>query len=795
MNFRVFSSSAILLCTNALVASAWAQAVPASTETPEAAIPRDDAGAEIIVTARKRNETSIQVPVSMLALGREQLERYGASDLLTLSSQTPGLVVTSANSGSGGGVAVRGVTTGLNNPSTDQAVSFVIDSVPVGTGHFVRLGLIDLQQMEVLKGPQALFFGKNSPGGIISMRSADPGAKTEFGAKVDYEFEAREKTAQFIASGPITDELGVRAVVAYRDMEGYIVNKSPLVPNLAFEPSRRRNPAANEIFVRGTALYRPSSDLLVRAKYSYNRLKGSSTLAMNQRIYCPRGAPQVVGLPVAVDDCKPDFVNYVADPSPNIVAQFPGSLRRNGLGSRQHLGGLEINYNVAPQIAFTSVSGIYDLKERNIGDATYMPVALAMVNPQSKRRELSQEIRLVTSRSDWPVNFTIGAFYQDLKYYNRIDIILDNFALGAAPAPGTGRLTANSEFRINGTAYSFFGQGLWAITPQLELAGGARWSKEKKKLSPFQRGILLATAKPNVSFDNLSPEVTLSWRPDRQLNIFGAFRNGFRSGGFNTANTGGTPNLDLSYRPEKARGFEAGIKGVRGAFRFGLTGYTYRYSDLQVSAFNPVTLVQNVSNAGAARIKGIEAELGYRPSELPGFEIHGSANYNKARYTFFIADCFTGQTIAEGCNLVPKATGQFQKQDLKGRPLRLAPTWTGAAGFSYSTDLPGGKGLTITADANYNSGYWTNLSLAAGSHQDDYVTLSASARLRLAEDRFELALIGENLTNQAVFTDANGVSLTGVAARTGTATAGGQADLAAPVLRGRQIRLQGVLKF
>ena len=132
------------------------------------------------------------------------------------------------------------------------------DGVRVGRGAIIRLGQIDIQQVEVLKGPQALFFGKNSPAGVVSFRSADPGDSLEVKGSVDYEFNAREWGGQVAVGGPLTETLGARIAIAGNKMKGWIKNNAPVIPGFTFAPPTSRSPDKEEFVVRGTLVFKPT---------------------------------------------------------------------------------------------------------------------------------------------------------------------------------------------------------------------------------------------------------------------------------------------------------------------------------------------------------------------------------------------------------------------------------------------------------------------------------------------------------------------------------------------------------
>ncbi len=784
----------VTLLSATAVSASWMPARAQESGTTSAETIADQGISEIIVTARKRSEGTMDVPIAITALTSEDLGRYGATDLVAISQQVPGLIIQPMAGGAGGSVALRGISSSTQNPSIDQSVSFNIDGVQVSSANIIRLGQIDLQQLEVLKGPQALFFGKNSPGGVISIRSADPTAQFEGKVTGDYEFNGDEIALTGVLSGPLTDTLGFRLLGYYNRIKGYFDNNAQIVPNSGFGPNYDRAPNRREVYLRGTLLFEPSDALTVRAKYNYDNVRGNtSPFDGQQRIGCPYGAYQVGAYPLVDTDCTQDG-NYVSGRlDPRLVAAYPDLFPYEGSRSKQHLASVEASIALAEDISLTSVSGFYKINDGFRGSASYQSGSPVIAGTDVRRRDLSQELRLATDRGEWPVNFTIGAYFQDSKFDQGGPAII-------AAVPGSILVATNNDFAVDTTAYSFFGQAIWQVTEQLELAGGARWSRETKEFSG-QSGRGIATmptpiipALARIRFTDTSPEVTLTWKPSSRLTVFGGWRNGFKSGGFNTGGTFAASGRRIDYRPEDIAGFEGGVKARLASVRLGLTAYTYRYKDLQVSTFDPIQLVQTVLNAASARIKGIEAEADWS-SPVDGLSLRGSLNYNHARYTDFLSGCYTGQTIAEGCSVNPAANGAFRQQDLSGRPLTLAPDWAGSAGITYETPLSDNIAISLTGDAQYSSSFWAQLEEAPLGKQSSYWMFNASARLLVDDDRYELALIGRNLSNVYRSRFVSQVPLTGVAARTGTSTTGGLSDISGLVNRGREVRLQLTARF
>lgn len=778
---RAFSGL-IALMSFSVALPALAQEAPTSADAAASA-PETDG--EIVVTARRREETLTSAPVAVSVVGRAELERRAIVRLDNLVSAVPQLIISDAGASTQGGVVlIRGIGVGESNPFADQAVSFNIDGIQVGRAIVRRMSEVDMAQVEVLKGPQALFFGKNSPAGIIVIRTADPGSRFEAGVNASYEFRADEYRTDGFVSGPIADGLGARLAVYGANMEGYFDNVA--TPSATLGPSNKRLPQSTEYGGRLTLRYDPGGAFDARLKVNYSHLDASGPESNIQTVDCPRGFDQLA--PVA-GDCTADDRSIITDLGPLIGAQ-PGFQSVPYTRQNQVLAGLEMNLALGDNLKLTSLTGYYlsfmrFVTNASVADST-VPALIFGGSQRFRDREVSQELRLASS-FDGAFNFLLGAYYQDA------DLEFSNFVLRNVLAPGV--IGVKRPVFQDGTAYSFFAQAMIDITPTLELSGGGRYSHEQKGYRLYDAaGNRLATASSGDSWNNFSPEVTLTYRPSRDLTVYGAYKTGFLSGGFAVAS--GDLTLDRSFDQQKVRGFEGGIKARSsdGRLRGSLIGYHYVNPGLQVTAniIDPVRGVdQRIVNAGKATNQGFELEGSFQAAEA--FSLHAAVAYNRGRYNKLVTTCYGGQSIALGCNLNPNAAGVFTAQDLSERQMVRAPDWSAQGGFSYDVPIGGdGDKLNLSSDLNYSSSFLAAPSLKPASRQGAYATLDAGAIYTNDALGFSIGLLGRNLTNKYYFSRAIDSTFTGSGTGTATVT---PSDTIASVSRGRQVMLRFSAKF
>ncbi|WP_337185637.1 TonB-dependent receptor [Phenylobacterium sp.] len=737
---------------------------------------------EVIVTARKRSETDISVPAVVTALSGEMLAAKGVSDVYGIAQLTPQLSINNNVGPIGGQIALRGVASG-NTVGVDQTVSLNIDGVAVSNAGATRIGQFDLRQVEILKGPQTLFFGKNSPGGVISFLSQDPTATWNGYGRASYEFEAREWRAEAAISGPLTDALSMRLAGYVNSIDGYLRN--PLPTNFApgvVGPSETRSPHQDEIGGRLTVLFEPSDKLRATFKTAYVKAKGASSFLASQLVYCPTGAPQapqaIFGPPA--DNCRLDkYGAAISDAPASITALIPefgdGTPRES---NSQLISSLNLSYDLTPELNLTSVTGYHRYKLDGFSTQVGPRVGIGLSQDQLKE-DYSQELRLASDFGG-AFDFMVGAYYQRSGFDEEPRLYL-------LTAPYN---VANTYQR--GRAGSVFGQLTWRFAENWELAGGGRYTEETKRVvitRQLQGDVTGNLAKDKVKASDLSPEVTLTYRPSTRLTVFAAYKEGFKSGGFNPSVTATVPvGYDPSFGPERVAGMEAGVKALLLDRSLRVNGaiYNYKYSDLQVSIYDGQQLSTQVRNAASARVQGAEIDFRYQPPAVSGLSIDGAVAYNRARYKDFIGTCYVGQTVAQGCNLVP-AGGRFTSQDYSGEQLPNAPIWSANLGAAYVFPINGDLSFELNGGVRYKSSYNPAGDLAPGGRQKEVAFVDLGARVFAEDGSWDLALIGRNITDKL---RAHSITNQSVSGTTAGLAAGTPADLLGFVNRPLEVRLQ-----
>lgn len=204
---------------------------------------------------------------------------------------------------------------------------------------------------------------------------------------------------------------------------------------------------------------------------------------------------------------------------------------------------------------------------------------------------------------------------------------------------------------------------------------------------------------------------------------------------------------DISYRPEYAKGFEAGIKAelLDRSTAVNLAAYNYKYTDLQFSTFDPATLATRIQNVVAARIKGFEGDFTYRPPFANGLTLRGAVNYNRARFINFLQDCNATQIANKTCPIPRGLTGGSQQ--LAGAQLPKAPDWSGSLGAGYDRELTSALRIRLNGNITFSGRYNSEDRLDPRGVQKAYELYDLSVGIRAADGGWDLDLIGRNLGN------------------------------------------------
>ncbi len=735
---------------------------------------------EVIVTARKREERLIDVPAAIQVVSAEEIQRYNITDTKDLTENVPNLLILSSYAGTGGTIAIRGIASVAANsdPGVSPEVAFNIDGINITQGRTSTLALFDTDRVEVLEGPQALYFGKNNPGGVVSITSVDPSNTLNGYIRTGYEYYLEAPQVNAAVTLPVNDELSVRLAIFGQEQRGYLKNTAvPLVDPYGYAPLidpgavNKYIDGSDQVLGRISVKYTPTDRFTALVKFVDGVYNANSDGA-NQIVTCAPGVNNLVvsanfgfvATDPASSNCSGQAVAREGGLNAELASHYPGS--NGGVPYAKvttKLTSANLEYKFDP-VTITSISGYYKMESNEfVGIESSIPF---YEGAQSLTyRQASEELR-ATTKLTGPLNFMFGGYYEDSRYLWQGN----NYVLPLGPDTVTGRIDSQTYSDVStDRTYALFGSGDLKLPANLELSAGVRWTHEIKDATlqslylndqpelqfgfPFFQPVGDPIYSP-TSGSNWSPEATITWHVQPDVNVYGAFKTGYKSGGTSTAEVLNiTTAANLQFQPETAIGGELGLKGqwLDRALSATFDVYTYNFHNLQVTSLRIVPnepLLFLISNAAGANTKGAEFQTNYHLTRDLSFR--GHLDYNKATYTNYAnAPCTTDQTLgyATGC-VVTNGVGTV---NLTGMQIELAPKYFAGGGGSYTHNLFDGLQMGFDTDLNYTGSFTRAYGLAAYGEQPGYYLLNANLRLFSPMKGWQLALSGTNLTNQVIY--------------------------------------------
>jgi len=722
---------------------------------------------EMVVTARHRAELITETPVVITAVTGEQIEEKGIYSAQALAQLVPNVYIQPFTLNDT--MAIRGVGANGFNDGFDPQIGLFIDGVYYGNGHWVQSGFFDLDNVQILKGPQGVYFGKNTIAGAIDIKTKSPGKELEGDVKIGYDFYAKERYGEAGVSVPITDKISVRVAGRASQMDGWA------------NVYGKDEPGSQDLISRMTVAYRPLPELDATYKLQYNKYKDNGTKSLDILATCPgdpaRGIPP--GKPAPLQNfgktgdapCERSF-NTTA-----ITGKL--SLGESFVRVESWSNTLNMHYRPRNVGELTSITGFNTNDYWSLGEHGVSNADLVSSIGGKHFRAFSQEVRYL-STFDFPVNFLAGMYYQYVRY---------NLIQGANIFPVAVQKSQYTWLKFGeqlGTSLAGFGEVQWKIIPSLELDAGLRYTEETKHSTAFNGpnpdliAPLAAVFRPGIRFEarqtftNTSPQVSLTWKPMEDVMLYTAYRSGFLSGGFNHTNTitAGVQQADMVFGMEKTKGGEAGAKFslFDRRVKVNVAGYYYRYDGLQVTNWDHVTTSFSVKNAAETEVTGFEINggliMGY------GFNFYNSFSYNRARYINFIGPCVATKADSArpgqgACNVLlrvnPTTGAKTWGQDFGGTPTDQAPDWAGRVEIDYAhgfetpfTGLPGSGHVELSSSVGAN---WTTEYLLVAATRDEPSHILMDANLSLQFGPWTAGVVGRNLLNEVVCGSASGRTL------------------------------------
>ncbi|MDP3489800.1 MAG: TonB-dependent receptor [Phenylobacterium sp.] len=694
----------------ALLASAAMAAVPgvAAAQAPAQGVAVVE---ELVVTARRREESLKDVPVAVTAITAERLAATGAADITTLQQSTPNLTVQVARGSNSTLISfIRGV--GQQDPlwGFEPGVGLYVDDVYIARPQGAVLDIFDIERMEVLRGPQGTLYGRNTIGGAIKYVTA----------KIDGEPEMRFKgqlgsynQRDFIGSakGMVSDSLGVGLTWASFDRDGYGSNLTTGAEHYNKDVSA----------ARATVEFSPTPDL-------FFRLAGDIVTDRSN----PRHGHREVAAFNVLNQPIPG-----GEVLPNVYDTRAGAGDKNRVESR----GVSLlgEWSASDSLTFKSISAYRAGETAGEIDFDTLPAPFLDIPARYSDHQFTQELQLLYSGDR--VQAVGGLFYLSATAAGAFDTVLSQAALTIATAG-----------HVDTESWSAFADVSFDLTEALTLSVGGRYTQDEKTGVVYRQnftgirsplfgnplavpGLVRSNFTSTDSYEKFTPRVSVSYDFGSELTGYASYSQGFKSGGFDMrADAILTPTSRDGYAPETVDSYEAGLKGYFFDRRLSLNTAVFyaQYQDQQVTLQTPVgaSIASQVLNVGESHMSGVEVEgVAYL---TPDLSANFALGYIKAEFDEYRA-----------LNPLTGVVEDFADS----RVFQNTPEWSGAFSLSYQRDL-GDKGrISFIPSASYRSSF-SMFEIPSRLDQGAYWLYDASLVWTAASDRYRVGLHGKNLGDE-----------------------------------------------
>ena len=746
-----------------LGAAIAACAVPVAAQVTPAESATLVGGNDIVVTARKVNETVQNVPIAITAVTGQGLTDRNIDSLERLSAFVP-----SFQFDSGAAIAASTFTTtafirgvGQNDYAvfTDPGVGLYVDGVYFARSIGAGLDNFEIERVEVLRGPQGTLFGRNTIGGAINVISKMPGKELGgYGQIKTGRFNRTDVEAAIDV--PLSDKVQSRFAVGYFKNDGYARRVSDGI----YQGDK------DNLLLRGTVHAEPTErlTLTLSGDYTSGRSNGSPVTL---------GGVQPTGLFIQLFNqlVAPRTGIIAPNGQPTYNASFVTGDPLTTYGtapSRNRLITYGTSFNAALELGDVTLRSItaYRYLEGLWGrDGDASPFSYRETRQFETSKTISQEFHLTGKLVGNRLNYLIGAYYFNEDGFDKVDLVLTNGlfqALETLPGPlpngfGGRRNPRNIALdnvlldtnSITSRTYAVFGNATFDVTDWLTVEAGVRQNWDRKVFLPVHlrvtSGVYIAPPGSRFAADwsSFTPRLGVRVKATRDLNFYATFSKGFKSGGFNARPLTSIAEIN-QYQPESVTSYEVGMKSqlLDRRITLNLAAFTADYTNIQLPVNQPPA--NFVFNAGSGRIRGIEAETSVR---LGAFSVNGTLGYLDAKYRKI------GQNIAPG---------QFVPVTLASRFIK-APEWTWAIGGQYVLPTTIGT-FSVRSDYNFKSSFYNDVANSPQIFQPGYGLLSARVAYKLPGDSTTIALSGTNLTDRRFLIAGNvaGASLGALVERT-----------------------------
>ncbi|WP_395647639.1 TonB-dependent receptor [Terricaulis sp.] len=697
------------------------QAIPAlapsaSAQTAQSQASDDQGIGEVVVTAQRREEQLIDVPIAITAIGAEEIQNITAGYMTDVGIKAPNVIMDQSSISPR--IAIRGVTSQSSiNAGFPPAIGVYVDEVYQGRDPTFNTILSDVARLEILRGPQGTLYGKNTIGGAINIITQAPTEDFQASGDVTFGNYGLIQGRASLSGALVPNQVRARLSLAHRERDGYLNNTTT-------------GQDLNDISATGGRLV-IDADLApnLRARFSADAFSEDGTSALET------GPAVINGTVVALAGIP----TQVADDN---VVQLDGAEF-----AERALEGYSARFDWDFQgFTLTSITAYRDYTSNFGDDSDGLPINAFNVGREENGENFSQEFRL-TSTTDGPLSWILGAYFynENTENIRRIQLgpIFPYLLAGNNAAifyPTYAGEAGRTESTIEGQSWALFGSLSYDLSADLHLGAGLRYTDEQKDFSYIQYYTQTYTAGPgpsvipnfavniprrNESYSDgqFTGDLSLSYDITDDQVIFARYSHGYKAGGFQTdvISPPFDPLAQFGFDPETVDNYEIGYK----SFWFGrrlelnLAAFHMDWQDKQEQVFTGLSFI--IDNAASATSDGVELEFTARPA--PGLTLDGNFAYLDAHYEEFAGS--------------PGAIG---------RPIPNQPEYSGSLGAQYVTPVYEGVELFSRADVIYRDESFVNVTNALTNPA--VTTLNARVGLQSADNGWGIYLWGRNITDE-----------------------------------------------
>ncbi|WP_374595358.1 TonB-dependent receptor [Sphingosinicella sp.] len=664
---------------------------------------------EITVTARKREEKLQDTPVSIVVLSGEDIARRQIVSLADVGQHAPNVQFHASGVGgrNSGQAFIRGVGQSDYLLTTDPGIGVYVDGVYLARSMGSIFDLVDIERIEVLRGPQGTLYGKNTIGGAINIVSTKP-SLTEASGMVEGRvgrFSRLDVKAK--AEVPlIADKLAAKVALSTRDAEGFGTRL------LTGEEQGSENSAA----VQASLRWKADEDVEVMLSFDKTRVRETFSQVHLEEI---SEAP-LVGL----------YNMFVAPYDASYITENPYESYATG-GNRNDLDVWGVNGTLEWSFGNTtlkSITAYRHLKSVFETDPDGSPLTIVDERDDNRQRQFTQELQLSGTSFDDRLKWVVGAYYLHENARGAIDVLIYPELLPVIGLDISRRIEAKQITRST----SLYGQASYALADGLNATLGLRYTHEKKRYDtllylPFSDVYLIDPTRRSQDWNSVSPRFGLDYRLTPEVMVYASAASGFKSGGFNGRSS--TANEVQPYVPEKLWSYELGLKSdwLDNRLRINLAGFYNDYRDIQFmlsTADEDGVQVVVVQNAAKARVMGAELEVTAAPA--PRLLLSASAGLIDAEFT----DVAAGAAITTASHFAS------------------TPKFSSSVSAEYGVPLGDWGTLTLRGDYNYRSRIYYEVNNLPAVTQNGYGLLNLQATLEPGDGRYALTLAMTNVTDK-----------------------------------------------